>query len=51
MSNLEKLEVINQKLTDLYEKLKISGYTTERTQDLIICIERLELLKATLEVK
>ena len=51
MSNSEKLEIINQKLTDLYERLKIRGYTTESTKDLIICIERLELLKATLEVE
>lgn len=49
MINSEKLEIINQALTTLYNRLKMRDYTTEGTLNIITSIEKLELLKVALE--
>ena len=50
MTNSEKLEIINQSLTKLYNQLK-KEYTTEGTLNIINSIKELELLKVALEVE
>jgi hypothetical protein len=49
LKKAEKLEIINQELTKLYNKLKLVNYTTEATLTIIKSIKELELLKVTLE--
>ena len=51
MNNSEKLEIINQELVKLYNKLKEGNYTTEATLNIIHSIKELELLKVALEVE
>jgi hypothetical protein len=49
MNNSEKIEIINQTLTKLYNQLK-KDYTTEGTLNIITSIKELELLKVALEM-
>lgn len=50
MNNSEKIEIINQTLTKLYNQLK-KDYTTEGTLNIITSIKELELLKVALEME
>jgi len=50
MTNSEKIEIINQTLTRLYNRLK-SEYTADGTLKTITSIKELELLKMALEVE
>lgn len=49
MNNSEKLEIINQTLTKLYNRLQ-NEYTADGTLKTITSIKELELLKVALEM-